>query len=66
MDRKERVVHLGRWVKCDVCKMRGVEPPQAAKYDANLTLGTWGYVCEEHMTQYGRGLGIGLGCRITK
>ena len=63
---EERVVHLKEWKTCDLCVYLKVESPKRAKYDANLTIGTWAYVCEEHMRLYGKGLGVGWGVRITK
>ncbi len=61
-----RVVKLGEWKLCDICRGLNVPAPEYAEYDARLKLGTWAFVCQRHMEEYGTGLGIGLGVRITK
>ena len=62
---EERVVKLEERKLCDVCKLLGVPAIEYAEYDANLTLGAWAYVCEAHYNEFGRGMGIGRGARLT-
>ena len=45
---------------CDLCK-RMRQQKIHAKYDAATRAGPWAYMCEEHFSTHGIGLGIGLG-----
>ena len=63
---EERVVRIGEWKICDICKTRNGGPLRQAVYDARLNTGTWGYLCQQHFDEFGVGLGIGRGVKITK
>jgi len=45
---------------CDFCDTTKTE----AKYDGATSMGPWAYMCEQHYSQYGEGLGLGLGQRL--
>ena len=50
---------------CDVCKLEfAMATPNKARYDGKTTVGPWGYMCEEHFSTVGIGLGLGKGQRI--
>ena len=40
--------------KCDFCK-------EDAEYDGRTTSGPWAYMCKQHFTEHGVGLGMGKG-----
>jgi hypothetical protein len=43
--------------KCTFCT-------NLARYDGKTLMGPWAYMCEEHFTQRGIGLGLGRGQRL--
>jgi len=44
---------------CDYCQMSGTKT--VALYDGKTTQGAWAYMCEDHFSDYGVGIGLGLG-----
>jgi len=40
--------------KCDFCEKDAI-------YDGKTRMGPWGFMCDEHFSQYGVGLGLGKG-----
>ncbi len=57
-------VEVARIPACDLCKLAGINPPHPAAYDAATRQGPWGYLCEQHFTDHGLGLGLGRGQRL--
>ena len=50
---------------CDICKLEfAMATPNKARYDGKTIIGQWGYMCEEHFSNVGVGLGLGKGQRI--
>lgn len=50
---------------CDICKLEfAMATPNKARYDGKTIIGQWGYMCEEHFSTVGIGLGLGKGQRI--
>jgi len=43
--------------ECDCCEHK-------AAYDAKTRHGVWGYLCEEHFSEFGVGLGLGKGQKL--
>lgn len=51
---------------CDVCRNWGM-PKVIAKYDAKTTHhGQWAFLCERHFSEFGIGLGLGIGQRLIR
>jgi hypothetical protein len=51
-------VKVLKFPKCEFCNLE-------AHYDGTTILGPWGYMCEAHFRLYGRGLGVGIGQKLT-
>ncbi len=51
---------------CDFCRMAIVPKTVPAVVDGKTTLGPWANMCEPHYSQYGTGLGTGLGQKLIK
>ena len=49
---------------CDICKHIGAPIPNTARYDGATVYGPWAYMCEDHFTEVGTGLGLGRGQRL--
>ena len=47
-------VIVDRLPQCDLCECE-------AHYDARTVTGQWGYLCDQHYSEYGVGLGLGKG-----
>ena len=48
---------------CGICKQDYFQISEAS-YDANTKLNCWAYLCENCFTNYGKGLGTGLGQKL--
>lgn len=46
---------------CDVCMSKVDVPARRAIADGKTTMGPWAYMCEDHFTALGTGLGLGVG-----
>ena len=50
---------------CDFCRDgNGDKARVQADYDAQTVMGAWADMCEKHYSQYGTGLGLGMGQRL--
>lgn len=47
---------------CDLCQWNGKTVPAA--YDAASKMGKWAFMCEECFSNYGMGLGMGVGQKL--
>jgi len=50
-------VEMDRIPTCNFCE-------NDAEYDGATSVGPWAYMCETHFSQYGTGLGLGVGQKL--
>jgi len=53
---------VAEYPKCDFCKEQGVD--KDAHYDGRTVNGMWAFMCMEHFSLVGTGLGTGFGQRL--
>lgn len=57
MPEPHTVAKVAQIPRCDLCQ-------EQAAYDGKTQDGPWAYMCEQHFSQIGIGLGLGRGQRL--